>query len=112
MKKIDFKKIKNWAAENKQELVVLCYGTGMLIAGCTIGYRMKKDKVNPLLSLFKINPISDSKAKAKIDLQIRWKKPLSYEEIRNLICKGLEEHKLELEASGLSKIDVLLRGDK
>ena len=38
MKKLDFKKIKNWTKKHKGELTSVGYGAVMLVSGVVIGY--------------------------------------------------------------------------
>ena len=38
MKKLDFKKIKNWTKKQKGELTIVGYGAVMLVSGVVIGY--------------------------------------------------------------------------
>lgn len=38
MKKLDFKKIKNWTKKHKGKLTIVGYGAVMLVSGVVIGY--------------------------------------------------------------------------
>lgn len=96
MKKLNVKKIKNWTKKNKNEIITICYGTGMLIIGLAIGYKTGYKKFG------NITTIMDPKTNAVI----LTKRELSYEECFKLAGKIMKDKNNFLEA--LETFDVLL----